>query len=221
MVTTEAPAVKPKVRRSADGKYGFWSSKSGHISWMHENEMDERDRAEAQLPPLIDAGTYADDIQFATEMAQDCDDRAKHASGNDRYRLLNEAIQWRTAAENYRDAELVEAGADIMFGYAPHYRGYFPMAPQVPGYTPEPVVIPYHTIRLNDPVRIAWLRRHLRNRSNPNLIELSADEELVGMYGKEGIYRLDAVISMETGQLTGWLPREAVEKMKDAKMAKP
>lgn len=221
MVTTLP--TENKVMRSTDGKVRFYSKRENHIVWKPEEEMTDEERTWAKLPPREGNGLFQDEIEFCQSMANDARDRVRYAQGTDRMRIQNEVIQWELAESNYREASLIPEGEDVTFGYAPHYRGHFPLPPDkwvAPGYAPEPITFPYHTYRTTDPVRIAWLRRHIREKTNANLCELSADPELLDKYGKAGVHRLDAAISLETGRLIDWLPYETVNRMRDNGAAK-
>lgn len=138
------------------------------------------------------------------ERADQLESQANVSGDNDRYgRLLNDAAQFRLAADLLREAENVEPGADVTFGYAPNYGMSTRLPPAVSGYEIyEPIRIPLHTYRTNDPVRIAWLRRLIRERADDNLSELPSHD-------------LDAAVS-PNGELMGWFPRSVVADIRAA-----
>lgn len=163
-------------------------------------QMPREQFAAAGAPP----SRYQRQIQQFEERAAQLEQQANMSADNNRYgRLLNDASQFRLAAELLREAELVEPGADVTFGYAPRYGMSTRLPPAVSGWEAfEPIRIPYHTYRTNDPVRIAWLRRLIRERADDNLCELEAHD-------------LDAAVS-PSGELMGWFPRKIVQDMRSS-----
>lgn len=181
-------------------KWPEWTPPDGDAA----AEVDAPREVSAPLPVAREANRYARQIDQFLHRADQLESQANVSADNDRYgRLLNDASQFRLAVELLREAEQVEPGADVTFGYAPGYGMSTRLPPAVSGYEIyEPIRIPLHTYRTNDPIRIAWLRRLIRERADDNLVELQSHD-------------LDAAVS-PSGDLMGWFPRQAVVEMRAA-----
>lgn len=142
---------------------------------------------------------YEERVAQLSQAANMSPDRVRYGQ------LLNDASQFKMAIANLREAELIEPGTDVTFGYAPKYGFFTRIPPAIGGYS-EPVRILAHTYRTDDPERIAWMRRLIREGADDNLVELDSHD-------------LDAAVA-PNGALIGWFPRPIVDEMRRTGAAK-